>query len=101
MAPLDVAGSANYNSAGSGGDGFAIGVISSNPLVVFMPSNAAIAGPNSAANAHQGNNALINQHATESPAWAATVELGTLQLAAETPPITLAVAAMGFFMVVW
>lgn len=33
----------------------------------------------------------------KSPAWAATVELGTLQLVAETPPITLAVAAMGVF----
>jgi hypothetical protein len=30
-----------------------------------MPSNAAIAGPFSAADAHQGNDALINQHATE------------------------------------
>jgi hypothetical protein len=64
--PLDVApGPPNYNSAGSGGDGIAMGVISSTPLAVFMPSNAAIAGPHSAADAQQGNNALINQHSTE------------------------------------
>lgn len=43
--PPDVTGSANYNSAGSGGDGVTMGVISSNPMAVFMPSNAAIAGP--------------------------------------------------------
>ena len=63
--PLNIASGANYNSAGSGGDGIAVGVISSNPMAVFMPSNAAIAGPHSAADAHQGNDALINQHATE------------------------------------
>lgn len=63
--PLDVASGPNYNSAGSGGDGISEGVIASNPLAVFMPSNAAIAGPHSAADAFQGNDALINQHATE------------------------------------
>ncbi|CAN7194172.1 hypothetical protein LJR231_000463 [Phyllobacterium sp. LjRoot231] len=61
--PFDVAGP-SY-SAGSGGDGIAMGVISSTPLAVFTPSNAAIAGPNSAVEAHQGNDALINQHSTE------------------------------------
>ena len=40
--PLDVTGS--NNSAGSGGDGVAMGIISSNPMAVFMPSDAAIAG---------------------------------------------------------
>jgi hypothetical protein len=59
--PLD----ASYNSAGSGGDGFAMGVISSNPTAVFVPSNAAMAGPHSTAEALQGNDALLNQHATE------------------------------------
>jgi hypothetical protein len=63
--PLDVASGPSYNSAGSGGDGISEGVIASNPLAVFMPSNAAIAGPHSAADAFQCNDALINQHATE------------------------------------
>jgi hypothetical protein len=63
--PLDVAPSPNYSSAGSGGDGFSMGIISSTPLAVFTPSNAAIAGPHSSADAQQGNNALMNQHSTE------------------------------------
>lgn len=63
--PLDVASGQAYSSAGSGGDGISEGVISSNALAVFMPSNAAIAGPHSAAEAFQGNEALINQHPTE------------------------------------
>ena len=62
--PFDVAGGPSY-SAGAGGDGIAMGVISSTPLAVFTPSNTAIAGPNSAVEAHQGNDALINQHSTE------------------------------------
>lgn len=61
--PLDVA--PDYNSAGSGGDGVAIGMFSSTPTAVFMPSNAAIAGPYSTVDAQQGNTALLNQHATE------------------------------------
>ncbi|MBY2935023.1 hypothetical protein [Rhizobium leguminosarum] len=63
--PLDVASGPSSNSAGSGGDGISEGVISSNALAVFMPSNAAIAGPHSGADAFQGNDALINQHPTE------------------------------------
>ncbi|NLS17460.1 hypothetical protein HGP16_12925 [Rhizobium sp. P40RR-XXII] len=63
--PLDVASGPSYNSAGSGGDGISEGVIDSNALAVFMPSNAAIAGPHSGADAFQGNDALINQHPTE------------------------------------
>ncbi|NTJ68538.1 hypothetical protein G6M50_24225 [Agrobacterium rhizogenes] len=63
--PLDVASGPSYNSAGSGGDGISEGVINSNALAVFVPSNAAIAGPHSAADAFQGNDALINQHPTE------------------------------------
>lgn len=63
--PLEVASNPSYNSAGSGGDGISEGVISSNALAVFMPSNAAMAGPHSGADAFQGNDALINQHPTE------------------------------------
>lgn len=61
--PLEVA--PTHNSAGSGGDGTSIGTIGSNTLALFMPSNAAIAGPHTDVEAHQGNNALINQHVTE------------------------------------
>ncbi|MEI2298459.1 hypothetical protein [Ensifer sp. MJa1] len=61
--PLDIG--PEQNSAGSGGDGTSIGTIGSNTLAMFMPSNAAIAGPHSDVNAQQGNNALINQHVTE------------------------------------
>ncbi len=63
--PLDLVPDPNHNSAGSGGNGTSIGTLDSNTLAVFMPSNAAITGPHSAADAQQGNNALINQHATE------------------------------------
>lgn len=63
--PLDVASGPSYNSAGSGGDGISEGVIGSNASAIFMPSNAAIAGPHSGADAFQGNDALINQHPTE------------------------------------
>jgi|AraplaDrversion2_2_1032049.scaffolds.fasta_scaffold00008_182 hypothetical protein len=63
--PLDVAPAANVNSAGSGGDGIATGLISSNPLAIFVPSNAALAGPHSTVNAYQGNDAFMNQHVTE------------------------------------
>lgn len=63
--PLDVASGPSYNSAGSGGDGISEGVIGSNASAIFMPSNAAIAGPHSGAYAFQGNDALINQHPTE------------------------------------
>lgn len=61
--PLDVA--PGYNSAGSGGDGMSIGTIGSNASAVFVPSNTAMAGPHSSADAHQGNDAFINQHVTE------------------------------------
>lgn len=63
--PLDIASGPSSNSAGSGGDGISEGVISSNALAVFMPSNAAIAGAHSGADAVQGNDAFINQHPTE------------------------------------
>lgn len=63
--PLDIAANAGYNAAGNGGDGTSVGTISSNTLAVFMPSNSAIAGPQTDADAQQGNNALINQDSTE------------------------------------
>lgn len=63
--PLDLVPDPDHNSAGSGGNGTSIGNLDSNTLAVFMPSNAAITGPHSAADAQQGNDALINQHATE------------------------------------
>lgn len=63
--PLDVIPDSGYNSAGSGGDGISVGTLSSTPTAVFMPSNAAISGPYASAEAHQGNDALINQHANE------------------------------------
>ncbi|MDE1996629.1 MAG: hypothetical protein KGI75_29290 [Rhizobiaceae bacterium] len=61
--PLDVA--SNGNSAGSGGDGIAMGLISSTPTAVFVPTNSAYAGAHSTVDANQGNDALINQHSTE------------------------------------
>ncbi|MFS8047623.1 hypothetical protein [Rhizobium sp. BR 314] len=63
--PLDVTSGPSYNSAGSGGDGISDGVINSNALAAFVPSNTAIAGPHSGADAFQGNDALVNQHPTE------------------------------------
>lgn len=61
--PLDV--TPGINSAGSGGDGISMGVISSQPSTIFVPSNAAVSGPYSTASADQGNGALVNQHSTE------------------------------------
>ena len=61
--PLDITPAAN--SAGSGGDGISMGVISSEPTAIFVPSNTAISGPSSTAIADQGNGALVNQHSTE------------------------------------
>jgi len=61
--PLDIAPA--QNSAGSGGDGTSLGTIGSNTLAMFTPSNAAIAGSHTDADAHQGNTALMNQHVTE------------------------------------
>lgn len=62
--PLDLVPDPDHNSAGSGGNGTSIGNLDSNALAVFMPSNAAITGPHSAADAQQGNDALMNQHTT-------------------------------------
>lgn len=63
--PFDITANEGHNAAGNGGNGTSVGTINSNTLAVFMPSNAAIAGPHSNADAQQGNNALINQHPTE------------------------------------
>ncbi len=63
--PFDVASSTPGSSAGSGGMGLSVGVISSDASAVFVPSNTAIAGPGSEAGAGQFNNALINQHVAE------------------------------------
>lgn len=64
--PLDIAPDAGHTSAGSGGDGFSAGVISATPTAVFTPSNAAIASPfASTVEAHQGNDALMYQHSSE------------------------------------
>jgi hypothetical protein len=61
--PLDIA--PEYNSAGSGGDGVMIGTIESMPMGIFTPSNAAIAGPHSSAEALQANTSIMYQHSTE------------------------------------
>ena len=63
--PFDVATSTPSYSAGSGGMGMSVGVISSDASAVFVPSNAATAGPGAEAGADQFNNALINQHVAE------------------------------------
>ncbi|MGO4437460.1 hypothetical protein [Rhizobium sp. RAF56] len=63
--PLDVAPDVSHTSAGSGGDGISIGLISATPTAIFTPSNAAIAGPHSSAEAYQTNDAMMLQHATE------------------------------------
>ena len=67
--PADPTGSILFgegdNSAGSGGDGIGIGVISSTPVAVFSPANAALALGGSSADAQQTNDALVNQHAVE------------------------------------
>lgn len=63
--PLDVAPDVSHTSAGSGGDGISMGTISAAPTAMFTPSNAAIAGPYAAVEAHQTNDALMFQHATE------------------------------------
>src|SRR6185312_4017420 len=67
--PADPTGSLlfgeGHNSAGSGGDGVSIGVISATPVAVFSPSNAALSLSGSSAEAQQTNDALVNQHAVE------------------------------------
>lgn len=63
--PFGVASGTTDNSAGSGGMGLSVGVISSDASAVFVPSNTAIAGPGAGSNADQFNNALINQHVVE------------------------------------
>lgn len=59
------AGSSLQDSNGSGGDGFATGVISSTPKAVFTPDNTAMALGGAAATADQTNHALVNQQSAE------------------------------------
>lgn len=63
--PFDMASGATGNSAGNGGMGLSVGVISSDASAIFVPSNTAIAGPGAEVGADQFNNALINQHVVE------------------------------------
>lgn len=67
--PADPTGSlllgTGQNSAGSGGDGVSIGVISARPTAVFSPSNAALSLAGASADAEQTNQALVNQHSAE------------------------------------
>ncbi|MGO4565653.1 hypothetical protein AB4Z52_11430 [Rhizobium sp. 2YAF20] len=95
--PLDVVPDAGYNSAGSGGDGVAYGLISSTPTAVFMPSNAAMAGPYSEADAHQGNDALINQHATEMAGIGGNGGAGNLAMGGGSGGNHAGVGGNGFF----
>ena len=53
------------NDAGNGGDGYFFGSLVDSPVVIYMPINIAIAGYNSAADAHQINNVSFDQSATQ------------------------------------
>lgn len=75
--PFGVASGTTGNSAGSGGMGLSVGVISSDASAVFVPSNTAIAGPGAGAGADQFNNALINQHVVEMAGMGETAETAT------------------------
>lgn len=75
--PFGAASGTTGNSAGSGGMGLSVGVISSDASAVFVPSNTAIAGPGAGAGADQFNNALINQHVVEMAGMGGTAETAT------------------------
>ena len=53
------------DSPGSGGDGFAMGVISSTPKAAFVPDNSAIALSGASASGGQTNHALVDQQSAE------------------------------------
>jgi hypothetical protein len=53
------------NSAGNGGDGTFIGAMVHAPVVVYNPINIAVAGPHATADAHQTNNVVFDQSATQ------------------------------------
>jgi hypothetical protein len=53
------------NSAGNGGDGTFIGAMVHDPVAVYNPINIAVAGPHATAEAHQTNNVVFDQSATQ------------------------------------
>jgi hypothetical protein len=53
------------NSAGNGGDGYFFGSMVHAPVAVYNPINIAVAGPHSTADAHQTNNVVFDQSATQ------------------------------------
>lgn len=53
------------DSSGSGGNGFATGVISSTPTAVFVPDNSVVALSGASASADQTNHALVDQQSAE------------------------------------
>ncbi|MEH2557391.1 hypothetical protein V1286_004920 [Bradyrhizobium algeriense] len=53
------------NSAGNGGDGYFSGAMVHAPVAVYNPINIAVAGPHATADAHQTNNVVFDQSATQ------------------------------------
>jgi hypothetical protein len=53
------------NSAGNGGDGYFFGAMVHAPVAVYNPINIAVAGPHATADAHQTNNVVFDQSATQ------------------------------------
>ena len=53
------------NSAGVGGDGHFSGSLVDLNIAIYAPINIAVAGPNSTADAHQTNNVVFDQSATQ------------------------------------
>ncbi|MEH2496091.1 hypothetical protein V1294_002570 [Bradyrhizobium sp. AZCC 1678] len=53
------------NSAGNGGDGYFSGALVHAPVAVYNPINIAVAGPHATADAHQTNNVVFDQSATQ------------------------------------
>jgi hypothetical protein len=53
------------NSAGNGGDGTFIGAMVHAPVAVYNPINIAVAGRHATADAHQTNNVVFDQSATQ------------------------------------
>ncbi|MEH2588707.1 hypothetical protein V1273_002546 [Bradyrhizobium sp. AZCC 1721] len=53
------------NSAGNGGDGYFSGAMVHAPVAVYNPINIAVAGAHATADAHQTNNVVFDQSATQ------------------------------------
>jgi hypothetical protein len=53
------------NAAGNGGDGHFAGSLIDLNIAIYAPTNIAVAGPNSTADAHQTNNILFDQSAIQ------------------------------------